>query len=547
MTKQEFIEKIAAAVIKIAPEFGICVYSPVIAQACLESNYGTSTKGQKNNFFGLKYRENRVSCHSGTFVDGSAEQNPDGSYVSIVDQWYTFATIEDGVRGYFQFINTSRYQNLKGITDPLKYLQTIREDGYATSLKYVENVYNTLTSNNLQKYDKKEDQKQMSTFKVHIDPGHYGSKYNQSTTNKNYYESEMVWKLSNYLKAELEKLGITVTFSRSTQAANPALYDRGFGAKGCNLFLSMHSNACGTESVDYPVVYRGYDKDTANEFGLKLADLIANLMSTKQKGRTATRTGQNGEYYGVLRGARAAGLTYYYIVEHSFHTNGAATEWLLKDTNLKLLAKKEAELIASYFNVKITESTPTPAPVAPSQPASSELYRVRLSWKDTKSQIGAYSNFENAKKACKEGYTIFNSKGEAVYSNIKKEEPAPEFKPYTVKITADSLNVRKGPSTGYAIVTTIKKGEVYTIVSESNGWGKLKSGAGWISLAYTQKNGTSSGTAQVTTRTYVVKKGDSYWKIAAQQLGKGSRYPEIQKLNGNKALYAGMKILIPLK
>jgi len=59
--------------------------------------------------------------------------------------------------------------------------------------------------------------------------------------------------------------------------------------------------------------------------------------------------------------------------------------------------------------------------------------------------------------------------------------------PYLVQITASTLNVRKGPGTGYAIATTVKQGGVYTIVEESNGWGKLKSGAGWISLAYAKK------------------------------------------------------------
>lgn len=58
---------------------------------------------------------------------------------------------------------------------------------------------------------------------------------------------------------------------------------------------------------------------------------------------------------------------------------------------------------------------------------------------------------------------------------------------YAVKITADSLNVRSGPGTNYSVTATVKKGEVYTIVEENNGWGKLKSGAGWISLSYTTK------------------------------------------------------------
>lgn len=58
---------------------------------------------------------------------------------------------------------------------------------------------------------------------------------------------------------------------------------------------------------------------------------------------------------------------------------------------------------------------------------------------------------------------------------------------YLVKITAEMLNVRKGPSINYNITTVVKKGEVYTIVDEYNGWGKLKSGAGWIKLSYTEK------------------------------------------------------------
>lgn len=62
-----------------------------------------------------------------------------------------------------------------------------------------------------------------------------------------------------------------------------------------------------------------------------------------------------------------------------------------------------------------------------------------------------------------------------------------KFEPYRVIITASVLNVRSGAGTNYSIATQVKKNEVYTIVDELNGWGKLKSGAGWISLSYTQK------------------------------------------------------------
>ncbi|GHU56599.1 hypothetical protein FACS1894132_14160 [Clostridia bacterium] len=67
------------------------------------------------------------------------------------------------------------------------------------------------------------------------------------------------------------------------------------------------------------------------------------------------------------------------------------------------------------------------------------------------------------------------------------------FEPYLVKITAYALNVRKGAGTNYAVVKTLVNDQnIYTIIEEVDGsgakkWGKLKSGAGWISLDYTAK------------------------------------------------------------
>lgn len=59
--------------------------------------------------------------------------------------------------------------------------------------------------------------------------------------------------------------------------------------------------------------------------------------------------------------------------------------------------------------------------------------------------------------------------------------------PYVVRITADSLNVRAGAGVHFTIKTSVKRGEAFTITAEKNGWGKLKSGAGWIKLSYTEK------------------------------------------------------------
>lgn len=64
------------------------------------------------------------------------------------------------------------------------------------------------------------------------------------------------------------------------------------------------------------------------------------------------------------------------------------------------------------------------------------------------------------------------------------------FEPYMIRTTCDYLNIRKGPGLKYAITGSIRESGVkntYTIVEENNGWGRLKSGAGWICLDYVKK------------------------------------------------------------
>lgn len=125
----------------------------------------------------------------------------------------------------------------------------------------------------------------------------------------------------------------------------------------------------------------------------------------------------------------------------------------------------------------------TTTPSAPSD----GLYRVRKSWADASSQIGAYSILANAKAMADShpGYTVYDSTGKAVYP------VAAAFVPYTVQITISDLRIRTGPGTNYAAAGYTGKG-VFTIVAEAAGqgaskWGKLKSGAGWISLDYAKK------------------------------------------------------------
>lgn len=238
-------------------------------------------------------------------------------------------------------------------------------------------------------------------MKICLDAGHYG-KYNQSPVNKKYYESEMTWKLHIYLKEELEKHGIKVVVTRSEQSRDLALTKRGNAAKGCDLFLSLHSNACNTESEDFPLACCTVS-GKADKIGKILADVTAKTMNTKQGGRIWKRQGNNGDYYGVLRGAAAVGVPGV-LMEHSFHTNNRSANWLLVDSNLKKLAAAEAQAIAEFYGIE------NPGKIEPA--VSEDPYLVRVSIDNLNIRTGPGIGYKKTGRYTGEGiFTIVETKG----------------------------------------------------------------------------------------------------------------------------------------
>ena len=153
MTNNEFIENVAKYVNKYAYVFGIEVYSPIIAQAILESDWGESELARKyHNYFGLKCG----NSWKGKSVNmATKEEYKVGTLTNIRDNFRVYDSMEAGIKGYFNFINTSRYANLRGIKDPEEYIKRIKFDGYATSSKYVDNIMRVIRDNKLTRFDYK--------------------------------------------------------------------------------------------------------------------------------------------------------------------------------------------------------------------------------------------------------------------------------------------------------------------------------------------------------------------------------------------------------
>ena len=147
---KDFIAKIAPLIQKEAKARGYQVCSPVIAQACCESRYGFSGLAKYHNYFGLKCG----SSWKGASVNmQTKEEYTVGSLVTIRDNFRVFSDMPSGVSGYYNFISSKRYSNLKTATTPREYLERIKADGYATSSTYVNTNMNYILKHDLTKWD----------------------------------------------------------------------------------------------------------------------------------------------------------------------------------------------------------------------------------------------------------------------------------------------------------------------------------------------------------------------------------------------------------
>ena len=129
----------------------------------------------------------------------------------------------------------------------------------------------------------------------------------------------------------------------------------------------------------------------------------------------------------------------------------------------------------------------TPAQVKPQPPVSGKTYTVVKG--DTLSEIA--QKYGTTVDTLVQLNGIKDPNLIVVGQVLKLPGSTTGFTPYTVKVTVTELRIRSGPGTDTEAKGFIKPG-VYTIVAESNGlgakkWGKLKSGAGWISLDYAEK------------------------------------------------------------
>lgn len=241
--------------------------------------------------------------------------------------------------------------------------------------------------------------------KVFLDPGHGGS--DPGAVANGLKEKDVVLKIARYTRDYLTKNygNVTVRMSRDsdvypslTQRANVA------NAWGADLFVSIHINAGGGIGYEDYVYNGGVSNDTFK---------LQNALHTEISKLFGTNRGKKRANYAVLRQTSMPAV----LTENGFIDNKSDARFLKNDSNLRKLGEAHAKGIANYCGLKRKQ-----APNA-NKSKTSELYRVRSSWANAKSQKGAFAKLSNAKElADKHGYNVYDSKGKQVYSGKKSDE-----------------------------------------------------------------------------------------------------------------------------
>ena len=208
---------------------------------------------------------------------------------------------------------------------------------------------------------------------------------------------------------------------------------------GADVYCSFHHNAGIDGGAGGGLVVITYD-DSKEAISLRDALYNSLINAGLSKGNRSNPKVANKNLY-VLNSTKMLAV----LVEHDFMDSTTATPMILTDEFAEKAANGWINFFETYYGIKKKEGV-SPIPEPTSQPTSQPT---------------------------------------------SEPQPTPVSTGYKVKVTVAALNIRDNPGLVGKVTGVIKDRGVYTIIDEKDisgvKWGKLKSGAGWISLKFTQR------------------------------------------------------------
>lgn len=293
--------------------------------------------------------------------------------------------------------------------------------------------------------------------------------------------------IADVVERELKRVGITTL--RNNPNMNITQMVTASNNFGADVHLAIHSNAGGGTGAE---AYYCTGSASSQKLAQAVYNNLAPMTPTGDRGVKATT-----QLYEVWATNAIATL-----VEIAFHDNYTDASFIVN--NIQAIGIAIAKGVCSYLGIAFgTSQTPTPTPTQSTVTSGGFAVgsKVRIRPEATHYQTGeAIANWAKNKQyiilqvksvnqaSSKRAYLLSDIISWVLEQDVLSASAtvAPSTS-YKVKVTTDYLNVRSGAGMNYEIVSAIKDFGVYTIVATSGEWGKLKSGAGWINLAYTKR------------------------------------------------------------
>lgn len=424
MTHQEFIDTLVPIIQKYCTKYSYPFVSPILAQAILESNWGTSTKALKgNNLFGIKYTtQARTPSAIGFFYDGGSEQLANGQYVALnpnTSKWCKFASYDSGVQGYFEFLTNGygRYNKLPFAITPLDYLTKLKAANYATDLDYVKKVNNVIVTNKLTQYD---------------NITHEGVN-KQEMENIHIVQHTAVHNLTPAPNRKIEWIVLHYTAGVTSK--------EGTAKAVASWFMNPQCKA----SADFII-----DDKTIVQYNPAPQGYYSWAVGGKKY--TTLSTSLGGKYYGIAKNDNTINIEICSNKKNTGSMQATDVDWFFTEAALEQAIKLVQHLMLTYhidIDHVIMHHMVT-GKICPNPWCVNELALQK--WNDFKSKL--------------------------------KTASTPNTSSFKIKILQNNVSIRKAPNDPMVLSYTGKG--TFTIVEEQGGWGLLKSYAnrrnGWIWL-----------------------------------------------------------------
>lgn len=399
--------------------------SMTIAQAILESGWGKSGLAIGGcNLFGIK----ATSAWQGKVYSTETNECYDGVNLVRVDACFkAYSNWGESIADHSALITKSaRYAKVVGETNYKVACQEIKNAGYATDPAYPAKLITLIEQHKLYEYDVKTD----------------------ATESKG-----------------------EITMGNSSLISGTILSPNKSTRKGTISKIAIHCMAGGMTAKSCGNLFSQTKTGASSHYGIGSDDLIYLYVNESDRAWCTGGKDKDGNAIVYKANGKTGGDIDNMAVTIEVANSVKAEPWPVTDKSYSLLLDLVEDIARRNGITEVTYNAD----------GSGTLQAHR--WYAIKACPGDYlmERFPDIART-----VSARLKGQAVAPSTVTETTAPTTGEFKVRVTDDSLNIRTGGSVNSDIVGTITDRGVYTIVEERGGWGKLKSGAGWISLHYTQ-------------------------------------------------------------